>query len=190
MNVATAVGPRHGLALACILAMSAVAAIAQGPDKPKTDKPAPRAAKRASIYDKTADANVQIAQATERAKRNDKRILLMFGGDWCGWCHKLHGLFKTNRDVAAILRAEYELVTIELESPNAAPLLKTCKDALSQAELQKGVGYPFLAVLDVNGKVVTAQRTDELEEGDHHDPKRVIAFLEKWKVPADGRGQR
>ena len=77
-----------------------------------------------------------------------------------------------------------ELVTIDLESPNAAPLLKTCKEALSKDELQKGVGYPFLAVLDADGKVITAQRTDDLEEGDHHDPKLVAAFLEKWKVPA------
>ena len=74
-------------------------------------------------------------------------------------------------------------MTIDLESPNATPLLKRCKQALSQDELQKGVGYPFLAVLDAGGKVITAQRTDVLEEGDHHDPKRVTAFLEQWKVP-------
>ena len=92
--------------------------------------------------------------------------------------------------MAQILSYEYELVTIDLESPNAAPLLKTCKDALSKDELQKGVGYPFLAVLDADGKVITAQRTDVLEEGDHHDPKRVAAFLEKWKVPRQRREAR
>ena len=86
--------------------------------------------------------------------------------------------------MAQILYNEYELVTIDLESPNATTLLKTCKEALSKDELQKGVGYPFLAVLDADGKVITAQRTDVLEEGDHHDPKLVSAFLEKWKVPA------
>ena len=43
---------------------------------------------------------VQVAKAGERAKKDDKRILLMFGGDWCGWCHKLHDLFKTNREIA------------------------------------------------------------------------------------------
>ena len=53
----------------------------------------------------------------------------------------------------------------------------------SREELQKGVGYPFLAVLDGNGRVVTAQRTDPLEVGDHHDPAQVKAFLEKWVAP-------
>jgi len=177
------VGPRKWLGSACIVAMSAVVAIAQEPGKTQGEKPGSGAAKRASIYDKTADAKVQVARAVERAKHDDKRILLMFGGDWCGWCHKLHDLFKTNREVAQTLDNEYELVTIDLESPNATPLLKACKEALSQAELQKGVGYPFLAILDADGKVVAAQRTDVLEEGDHHDPKRVAAFLDNWKVP-------
>jgi thiol-disulfide isomerase/thioredoxin len=107
----------------------------------------------------------------------------MFGGDWCGWCHKLHELFASNAEIGKTLSYEYVLVMIELESPNAEPMLKTCKAALSQEELQKGVGYPFLAVLDANGKVVTAQRTDPLEEGDHHDPKRVQEFLTRWKAP-------
>ena len=104
----------------------------------------------------------------------------MFGGDWCGWCHRLHGLFATNPEVHKTLSDEYVPVMIELESPNATELLKTCKAALSSDELQKGVGYPFLAVLDSEGKVVTAQRTDPLEEGDHHDPKKVQDFLSRW----------
>ena len=174
MSAAMTVGPRKWLGSACILAMSAVLAIAQEPAKTQGEKPGSgAAAKRASIYDKSADAKVQVAKAVERAKHDDKRILLMFGGDWCGWCHKLHDLFKTNREIAQILCNEYVLVMVDTESPNAAPLLKTCKEALSKDELQKGVGYPFLAVLDADGKVVTAQRTDPLEEGDHHDPKKV-----------------
>jgi thioredoxin-related protein len=175
---------RNGLGAACILATIAGAAVAQEPAR-KSGAVKPAAdAQRTSIYDKAADAKVQVAKAVEQAKRDDKRILLMFGGDWCGWCHKLHGLFKTNTDVARILSYEYVLVTVDTEAPNAAELLKTCKAALSKDEPEKGVGYPFLAVLDADGKVVTAQRTDPLEEGDHHDPKKVAEFLTRWKVAA------
>ena len=153
------------------------------PARSRATKPG-AAAERASIYDKSADAKVQVARAVERAKHDDKRILLMFGGDWCGWCHKLHGLFKTNREVAQVLYNEYVLVTVDTAAPNAAELLATCKAALSQDELKHGFGYPFLAVLDADGKVVKAQQTDVLEEGDHHDPKKVAEFLDKWQVPA------
>ena len=76
------------------------------------------------------------------------------------------------------------LVMVDTKAPGAEALLGKCKAALSQDELQKGVGYPFLGVLDADGKVVTAQRTDPLEEGDHHDPGRVKDFLSKWTVPA------
>jgi thioredoxin-related protein len=178
------IGVRQWLAAACLMATSVGAVIAQEAVK-KADGPksAPAAVTSASIYDKAADANVLVAKASERAKHDNTRILLMFGGDWCGWCHKLHNLLNTNRDVAKVLYNEYVLVMVDLEAQNAAPLLKTCKEALSREELQRGIGYPFLAVLDADGNVVTAQRTDRLEEGDHHDPKKVLDFLNQWKVP-------
>ena len=186
MSHATTAGllKRRGWGAACLLAMIAGVATAQEPArKSEAARPAQGAVKRPSIYDKTADATARLAKAVERARHDNKRILLMFGGDWCGWCHKLHNLFRTNTEIARTLYNEYVLITIDLESPNAEPLLKRCKDALSQEELQRGVGYPFLAVLDADGKVVTAQRTDPLEEGDHHDARKVADFLNKWKVP-------
>jgi len=153
------------------------------PSRPSDPAKPAAAAKRAPIYDKQADTKAQVEKAITRAKKNNQRILLMFGGDWCGWCHKLHELFASNLPIRKTLYNEYVLVMIELESPGAADLLQTCKEALSPEELKKGVGYPFLAVLDDIGKVVTAQRTDPLEEGDHHDPKLVEEFLSRWRVP-------
>jgi thioredoxin-related protein len=107
----------------------------------------------------------------------------MFGGDWCGWCHKLHGLVTSDRTIARTLGDEYVLVMIDTGSPRADDLIKTCKAALSEEEQKKGIGYPFLAVLDAEGKVVKAQQTDSLEEGDHHNPAKVQEFLNAWKIP-------
>lgn len=132
---------------------------------------------RESIYDAKADARAQVEAAQARAKGQDKRVLLMFGGDWCGWCHKLHGLFQEDREVRKLIYNEYELVMIDTEAPNAQGYLKTASEG------QSGVGYPFLAVLDADGKLLVGQQTDVLEEGDHHDPAKVKAFLEKWRVP-------
>ena len=117
-----------------------------------------------------------------RAKRENKRILVMFGGDWCGWCHKLHELFASDAGVRKVLSYEYVLVMVDTEAPGAADLMRKCKESLSKEELEKGVGFPFLSVLDADGKVVTAQRTDPLEVGDHHDPGRVKEFLDRWMV--------
>lgn len=155
------------VAAALLTLMTTIAAAEEG------KKPA-----RESIYDATADARAQVEAAQARAKEADKRVLLMFGGDWCGWCHKLHALFRDDDDIRGLLYNEYELVMIDTEAPNAAGYLKTASEG------QGNVGYPFLAVLDADGKLQVGQQTDALEEGNHHDPAKVKAFLEKWRVPA------
>jgi thiol-disulfide isomerase/thioredoxin len=144
----------------------------------RADDAKPEAGKaRAKIYDPKADANAQVSAAASKARRENKRVLLMFGGDWCGWCHKLHALFQSDGEIRKLLLYEYELVMVDLEAPNAAVLLAECKGDLD------GVGYPFLAVLDADRKVVIRQKTDPLEEGDHHDPKKVKEFLARWVAP-------
>jgi hypothetical protein len=42
------------------------------------------------------------------------------------------------------------------------------------------LGMPVFVVLDADGKQLTTQETGSLEEGDHHNPEKVMAFLEKW----------
>jgi thioredoxin-related protein len=159
------------IAFASLFLVPALAAAqtAEAPKKPAT--------KKASIYDASADAKVQVEKASAIAKRDAKRTLVMFGGDWCGWCHKLHELFKSDPDIRKTLSDEYVLVMVDTKAPNADVLFAECKGDLN------GVGYPFLAVLDAQGKVVTRQKTDPLEEGDHHDPKKVKAFLDQWAAP-------
>jgi hypothetical protein len=66
---------------------------------------------------------------------------------------------------------------VDTQAPHAEALLKECRGDL------EGVGYPFLAVLDGDGQVVTRQKTDPLEEGDHHDPAKVKQFLDRWVAP-------
>ena len=62
--------------------------------------------------------------------------------------------------------------------------------ALATEEQEKGVGFPFLAVLDGSAKVVTAQRTEPLEEGRAHNPTRVKDFLSRWVAPRKNAGSK
>ena len=175
---------RPALSIACVksipgaaLLLLALMSPAVAQDDAKAPLPAP---KRPAIYDSKADARSQVAAATARARRENARVLVMFGFNACGWCQKLHALFDSNAEIRQLLRDEYVKVMVDIESPHADELLVDCKKALSKEELDRGVGYPFLAVLDADGKVVTAQRTDPLEVEDHHDPKLVKGFLAKW----------
>jgi thioredoxin-related protein len=166
----------RSLAAALLLAVPAAAAAQDAPGAAKT-------ATRPTIYDEKADAKEQVKAATVLARRDARRVLVMFGFNGCGWCHKLHGLFASDPAIRELLADEYVLAMVDIQAPNAERLLLDGKAALSREELQKGVGFPFLAVLDGNGRVVTAQRTDPLEEGDHHDPAKVKAFLQEWVAP-------
>ena len=162
------------IAVSLLLATPAIAT-AQDPAVKKATPPA--------IYDTKADAKEQVKSATALAHRDARRVLVMFGYNQCGWCHKLHGLFKSDSEIRSMLAEEYVVVMVDIESPNADDLLKASKAALSPEELAKGVGFPFLSVLDGDGHIVTSQRTDPLEVGDHHDPAKVKDFLGKWIAP-------
>jgi thioredoxin-related protein len=161
--------------VSCCLALLCLPACNSDAQNPDGKKPASKVAtKRPSIYDKNADAQKQHTDAASRASRENKRVLVMFGGDWCGWCHKLHDLFTANAEIRKLLLYEYELVMVDTKAPHAETLLKECSKG------QAGVGFPFLAVFDSAGKLLYGQKTDPLEEGDHHDPKKVKDFLARW----------
>ena len=66
---------------------------------PKTARP--------KIYDESLDGSKQIADALSIAKKANKRVLLQFGANWCGWCHKLHGLFEEDKRIAEKLKSDY-----------------------------------------------------------------------------------
>ena len=167
------------LSLAMGASVFSTSALALGDDG-EGDKAKPKpAAKRADIYDPKADARELVANAVAKADKDHKRVLLMFGGNWCGWCHKLHDVFKTNAKIAKLLRYEYELAMVDTAAPNADKVFEELKG-------DPKAGVPFLIVLDGKGQPVVRQETSSLEEGDHHDPAKVEAFLAKWKAePVD-----
>ncbi len=137
---------------------------------------APQEDKKIEVYDPKADAGAQIARAVERGRRDNRRILLVFGGNWCGWCVKLHEVFKGDREIAEVLRNEYLVVPVDIGSFD-----KQMDLAASYGADLKKHGVPFLTVLGIDGKSLVNQNTSDLENGPKHDRAKVKAFLEKWK---------
>ena len=131
------------------------------------------------IYDPKADGGRQIDEALARAKRDNKRVLLQFGANWCIWCHLMHELFEKDSVIARELLYEYELVLIDIDEVNG----KRHNDDIDQRYGQPTRhGLPVLVVLDADGKQLTTQPTEPMEDGDHHDPTKVLAFLTKWQA--------
>jgi len=135
---------------------------------------------KATVYDETADGAKQIADALAKAKFAHKRVLIQWGGNWCGWCIKLHELYRSDKDIAHELLYEYEPVYLDIGHADKHLDLVTKYGA----EIQKH-GVPYLTVLDEDGKVLVNQDSGELEvkDSDHHDPAKVLGFLKTNQAP-------
>ena len=130
---------------------------------------------RPPIYDVRADAKTQIAGAQTAARRDKKRVLVNFGGNWDAWSYRLHDVFTKDSQAAAILKSRYVLVMVDVDFGGKYEDLVASYGANVVKQ-----GIPFLIVLDAGGKVLNIQKTREFESGKGHDPAKVRAFLEKW----------
>jgi len=167
---------------AAILTLALLVLSPLAPAQQRGDRPSPRT-QPAPAFDTGADARAEIAAALVKAKRDNQRVLLMFGANWCGWSRKLDTLFKENREIARTLLYEYQLVKVDVGRRD------NNMDIADRYEANvENAGIPFLSVLDADGNVLVAQETGELEQGDHHDPAKVQDFLQMWKAePLDAR---
>ncbi len=129
------------------------------------------------IYDPSANIGALIDSNLTVAKQQNKHLLLMFGGNWCPWCHRLHGLFESDPKIRSLLQESYILILVDIGETADKPLNR---DLLKKYRAE-GFGYPALAVLDQEGKLLSAQSTGVLEKGKGHDPEKVAAFLEAEK---------
>jgi thiol:disulfide interchange protein len=132
------------------------------------------ASSKPAIYDESLDGQKQLTQAQEQAKKDNKVILLQFGANWCGWCHKLHKLFDTDQTIHSKLQKDYVIVMVDVNKGHNS-------DFAAKYNADKH-GLPCIVILDSNGKHLTTKDTGELEEGDHHSPEKVIAFLNQWSA--------
>ena len=128
---------------------------------------------RPHIYDEAADGSKQIADALDIARDAHKHVLLQFGANWCGPCHKLHELFEMNKNIAEELEKDYVVVMIDVNKGHN-------KDIDTKYGHPTRFGLPAIVVLDADSKQLTTQDTGKLEQADHHSPENVMAFLKEW----------
>src|SRR5882724_10462243 len=84
------------------------------PGEPAEALPRAGAPSKEKIYDEGADAKAQIAAAVVRAGKNNRRVLVQWGANWCGWCHLLHETFASDKDIKKELNYEYDLVLVDV----------------------------------------------------------------------------
>ena len=138
--------------------------------------PAP-AGEEANLYPANADARAEIKEAEERAAAEHKRVLLVFGANWCFDCRVLDRAFHRPDFASAI--AGYEIVHVDIGDDG-----KKNNDLAKQYDVPLGKGIPALAVLERDGKLVVSQKNGEFENARAMSPRAFLDFLNKWKPQA------
>jgi thioredoxin-related protein len=144
-------------------------------DAPRLKQPSDM---KKNIYPADVDAHAEIKEAEERAAREHKRLLLIFGANWCFDCHVLDLAFQ-GPDLAPVLASNYELVHVDL-----GPDQHKNADLVQQFEIPLNKGIPALAVAESDGKLVVSQKNGEFEDARGLTPEVLLEFLNKWKPQA------
>jgi len=149
---------------------TALLALALAPSRPATAQVIAKANK--DLYSETANPAADIAAALVRARREHKRVLLDFGGNWCGDCQVLDIYYHQSPN-AELLAKSFIVVHI-----NIGHMDKNV-DVAKKYNVPITKGVPALAIIDAHGNLLYSEREKEFE---HTSPEAITAFLNRWKA--------
>lgn len=109
------------------------------------------------------------------AKKDSTIILLILGGDWCGWCHELSSFMKEEKSVRERWDSTFTTMKVNVSEDNYN------EDFLSY--LPEPKGYPYFVMINVEGKVVGEQNTGGLESmWGGYSVSEFNKFIERWST--------
>jgi thioredoxin 1 len=151
------------LALAALLVFTTTLARSAGPD----------------IYPDPAQAKADLAAALKSAAATHRRVLLDFGGNWCGDCRVLDIYMHDDKN-KPLVDANFVVVHINVGHYDAN------LDLAEQYEIPLKRGVPALAVLSEHGKLLYSQKNGEFEAMRRMESASVTDFLVHWRPERPG----
>jgi len=131
------------------------------------------------IYPDPSVAKTEIRDALARAKAQHKRVILDFGGNWCGDCQVLD-IYLHDPANKSLLEENFELVDVNIGRYDAN------QDIADHYGIPLKRGVPALVVLSADGKVLLAQRDGEFEKMRTLQSSDLTKFLNDWKPTHKG----
>jgi len=132
------------------------------------------APQKKDLYPAGVDAKKEIDEALHSALLAHKRVLVVFGANWCFDCHALDDAFHSG-EIAPILDKYFVVVHVDIGrgEKNA--------DLAQKYDIPLKRGIPAIAVLDAAGKLLFSQKNGEFEAARSLANADILAFLNKWK---------
>jgi protein disulfide-isomerase len=157
------------LSIACAVLTTVTVHRAWAEDTPPVKKhaipPGPRP------YDVDADPARDLAQALAAARKSGKRVLLVFGANWCPDCRVLDREFHSDSKTARLVAARYEVVKVDVGDFDRN--LDFAK--LYGEPIKKGI--PSVVVVTPTNEVVYQTRAGELADARAMGSDGIYAFF-------------
>lgn len=145
------------------------AVVADEPLKPVTGK--------TDLYPAGADAKQQIEASLKTAASENKRVMLIFGANWCHDCHVLDAALHEG-DAAKIVKESFLLVHVDIGEGDKN------LDVIKKYEATLDFGVPTVVILDAAGRVIYSSTKGEFEAARRMMKKDLVSFLNQWKAKA------
>jgi thioredoxin-related protein len=135
-------------------------------------------------YNENQDARADLKKAILLAQKENKNILVQFGGNWCSWCMRFHALVNGDRKVDSIMKSNYIYMLLNVSQDKK----KRDYTLFEEFGYPNRFGYPVFVILDKDGKRLNTQDSDAFEYFDPkvkgYDTTKVVRFLTMWSPKA------
>lgn len=150
------------------------AALSQEPSLPAKTGVLDPITVKTDLYRADADANKEISEAVKLAATDHKRVLLVFGANWCYDCHVLD---RALREGAAgkIVSESFLLVHVDIGEGEKNP------DVVKRYKIILDKGVPVVAILGSDGRLLYGSNDGEFEAARRMLKKDLVSFLSRWK---------
>jgi len=140
--------------------------------------------KSSQPYNPDQNIRADLKKALDQAKKENKHVLMQFGGNWCPWCLRFHDLVNGTPKVDSLVNENYIYLLINVPKEKEKRDLTLFKEF----EYPNRFGYPVFVILDKNGKQLHIQDSDAFEyplpDIKGYDTLKVVRFLNMWTVKA------
>jgi thioredoxin 1 len=126
------------------------------------------------LYPDPEEAPSDLRLALTLAAGEHKRVLMVFGANWCYDCHVLDAALHS-KDIVPLIRTNFEVVHINIgDGESNAELAERYKISVDR-------GIPRFAVLDPDGRLIPDQPEEEFPPATQIRTSDLITFLDRWK---------
>ena len=134
-----------------------------------------------SDYDPRRDTEDLVSAAMARAAAEDKRVLLVLGGDWCGWCKVLENDIDRSEELVDLVDRNYIVAKVYCDAGSPGIRFKPRKQRQYGASFVsiRAKAYLQIVILDSDGNRLLSRDMGGLVKKGRHSEKQLLRLLNR-----------